>query len=111
MKIYITGPLDNLGATGHNELQQANYRLPAHIIKRSPCDHLEFSLNVREMLRRRIADMMECDQVVTLDHVELDANCELEVRIARAAGIPVVPFWKFMKDHDTKLQDGSDQVH
>ncbi|MFN0190184.1 MAG: hypothetical protein ACKVQV_15915 [Bacteroidia bacterium] len=98
MKIYLTGPLQNLGADGRSEMQQALYAIPGTYSKSSPLmfDELdrpepEFKTHIQE----RINEMLNCDVVVTMDHIDLDEVCALEIKVARHAKMEVVPFWKF----------------
>jgi hypothetical protein len=98
MKVYLTGPLLNLGASAYDEMNQALYLIPLND-KSSPLDFSPpASSDIRPFISNRIARLLESDVVVTMDHIELDKWCELEVKIARYADIKVVPFWKFMQD-------------
>lgn len=99
MKIYLTGPLSPMGSVAFQQMQDALERLPAPHQKQSPLDScLSQEANLKAHLQSRLNQMLSCDVVVTMDHVDADPLSSIEVNVARQVQMKVVPFWKFMQD-------------
>jgi len=99
MKIYLTGPLPTGQALAFEQMQEALERLPSPYQKNSP---LDFSYSqdhsLKAHLQARLHQMLSCDLVITMDHIDVDPLSRIEVTVARQAQMKVVPFWRFMQD-------------
>jgi len=99
MKIYLTGPLQYNSTGAFLQMQEALNRISGPFEKNSPLDFGEGTDNsIKSHLQARLNNMLSCDMVVTMDHIDLDPLSKIEVSVARQASMQVVPFWKFMQD-------------
>jgi hypothetical protein len=99
MKIYLTGPLESGKAYSFQQMQEALNQISGPFQKNSPLDFGDETCNsLKSHLQARLHNMLSCDMVVTMDHIDIDPLSKIEVTVARQAEMKVVPFWKFMKD-------------
>lgn len=100
MNIYLTGPLLNNGVESRSQMQLALNLIPDSFRKNSPLclDESQVSTDLNSYIKDRLNILLECETVVTMDHIELDPIAALEISVARTANMKVVPFWKFIRD-------------
>ena len=91
MRLFVSGPVTGVPygnrrafEDARTALEDIGYRvvLPHDVVRDPGCPW-------RDAMRRTIAAMCLCDAVVTLEGWELSKGASLEVKLARALGIPV----------------------